>query len=49
VLLDLRWENGQPRLRELASCPDTDRCDLGTGGQTEARGLEIPLSPMADA
>ena len=44
VLLDLRWENGQPQLHALASCPDTDRCDdASTGGS----GLEIPISPAS--
>jgi Lysyl oxidase len=28
VLLDLRWAGKVPHLRVLASCPDTDRCDL---------------------
>ena len=27
LLLDLRWRGGEPHVRILASCPDTDRCD----------------------
>jgi Lysyl oxidase len=27
VLLDLRWRNGKPHLTELATCPDSARCD----------------------
>jgi len=27
VLLELRWRGGHPLLRQLATCPDTDRCD----------------------
>jgi hypothetical protein len=27
VLLDLRWQRGQPQVRIVAACPDTDRCD----------------------
>jgi hypothetical protein len=49
VLLDLRRENGQPRLSVLASCPDTDRCDGGPGEPTEASRLEIPVSSAPDA
>jgi serine protease len=29
VLLDLRWQQGVPHLRLLASCPDSARCDGG--------------------
>ncbi len=28
VVLDLRWRRGVPHLTVIASCPDTDRCDL---------------------
>jgi hypothetical protein len=31
VLFDLRWQAGQPHVRVLATCPDTDRCDDGGG------------------
>jgi hypothetical protein len=27
VLLDLRWRHGKPHLTQLASCPDSARCD----------------------
>jgi Lysyl oxidase len=32
VLLDIRWRRGAPRALVLASCPDTDRCDLPASG-----------------
>jgi hypothetical protein len=31
VLLDLRWDHGQPHVTVLASCPDTDRCNGEAG------------------
>jgi hypothetical protein len=27
LLLEIRWENGTPQVRILASCPDSDHCD----------------------
>lgn len=48
VLLDLRWDAGQPVIRILASCPDTDRCDQtrsvssASDVQIVATGLEVP-------
>jgi lysyl oxidase len=38
VLLDLRWSAGQPNLRVLATCPDTDRCDHADATFAGARG-----------
>jgi hypothetical protein len=43
VLLDLRWEDGRPHLRELASCPDSDRCGAGAP-PTDPGTSEIPFS-----
>jgi glucose/arabinose dehydrogenase len=42
LLLDLRWRDGSPSIRVLASCPDTDRCDQQARVRTVATGLEIP-------
>lgn len=44
LLLRLRWRDGKPYLRVLASCPDTDRCDQipRMRVQTVATGLEVP-------
>ena len=49
VLLDLRWEDGGPHLRQLASCPDSDRCDRGRGGSSDPGASEIPLSTGSGA
>ena len=41
VLLDLRWRHGRPHLSELASCPDSARCDspaLPTAARRVRRG-----------
>ena len=50
LLLELRWVDGKPNVRELARCPDTDRCDsapaapasTGLRVETVATGLEVP-------
>jgi glucose/arabinose dehydrogenase len=44
LLLRLRWRDGTPSLRVLASCPDTDRCDQipRVRVRTVATGLEVP-------
>ena len=46
LLLDLRWQRGQPRVRILKQCPDTDRCDRppapAPSVRTVATGLEVP-------
>jgi hypothetical protein len=44
VLLRLRWVDGQPRLRALASCPDSERCEVGDDAATGSPGTEIPFS-----
>jgi hypothetical protein len=49
VLLDLRWEDGEPHLRALASCPDSDRCDHGGDGSTDPATSEIPFSTKSGA
>jgi hypothetical protein len=38
VALDLRWDEGRPRVRVIARCPDTDRCDRYARGRTDHRG-----------
>jgi hypothetical protein len=43
VALDLRWEAGRPHLRQLASCPDSDECEVGDRAN-ERGAFEIPLS-----
>jgi glucose/arabinose dehydrogenase len=46
LLLHLRWRRGQPMVRVLKSCSDTDRCDRRRPSparvKTVATGLEIP-------
>jgi glucose/arabinose dehydrogenase len=46
LLLKLRWRHGQPEVRVLRQCPDTDRCDEPRPRpprvKTVATGLEIP-------
>jgi glucose/arabinose dehydrogenase len=46
LLLELRWRGGQPQVRVLKTCPDTDRCDRRPASppkvETVAKGLEIP-------
>ena len=46
LLLELRWRRGEPMVRILRSCPDTDRCDVRPTARprvrTLASGLEIP-------
>jgi glucose/arabinose dehydrogenase len=46
LLLQLRWRRGQPMVRVLRSCSDTDRCDRRPAPpprvKTVATGLEIP-------
>jgi glucose/arabinose dehydrogenase len=42
LLLDLRWRDGRPLVRVLASCPDTDRCDQQVSVTTVATGLQVP-------
>jgi glucose/arabinose dehydrogenase len=46
LLIELRRRRGQPQVRVLKSCPDTDRCDHrpvpSPKVQTVATGLEIP-------
>jgi glucose/arabinose dehydrogenase len=42
LLLDLRWNDGEPVVRILASCPDTDRCDQQVQVRTIASGLDVP-------
>ena len=39
VLLELRWRGGHPLLRQLATCPDTDRCDELPGALDARRFL----------
>jgi glucose/arabinose dehydrogenase len=42
VLLDLRWQDGQPSVRILARCPDTAECGRELDVRTVATGLETP-------
>jgi glucose/arabinose dehydrogenase len=46
LLLELRWQRGQPMVRILRQCPNTDRCDRRPPSpprvKTVATGLEIP-------
>ena len=46
LLLELRWRHGQPMVRILRQCPNTDRCDRRPPSpprvKTVATGLEIP-------
>ncbi len=46
LLLQLRWQHGEPQVRILKSCPGTDRCDRRPPPRprvrTVATGLEIP-------
>jgi len=49
ILLELRWRSGKPSVRVLASCPDTDKCDVPPPPSssvarvdTYSTGLEIP-------
>jgi glucose/arabinose dehydrogenase len=46
LLLELRWRHGQPMVRILRQCPNTDRCDRRPPSpprvRTLASGLEIP-------
>ena len=46
LLIELRRRRGQPQVRVLKTCPDTDRCDRRPAPspkvQTVATGLEIP-------
>jgi glucose/arabinose dehydrogenase len=46
LLLELRWRRGEPEVRILRQCPDTDRCDRRPAPRprvkTVATGLEIP-------
>jgi hypothetical protein len=45
VLLDLRWQDGQPRLQVLATCHDTDRCDDPTDGSARVVPVVLDGSP----
>ena len=42
VLLELRWQGGNPSIRVLATCPDRDDCERQPSVRTMATGLRIP-------
>ena len=40
ALLELRWQDGTPRVRQLASCADSDECDF----DPTATVVEVPVA-----
>jgi hypothetical protein len=45
VLLRLRWHNGVPSVRILASCPERANCDVPVHAGARTRSAVIPVMP----